>query len=200
MANNITRWREDNPPNTLMAIDPGYSYPRSKVPYCGAALFQWGMLVWVALIKCPVEVPPFSRMYALVKRTCSEANIARYEGEAGRRGKPGETLEGLAVEKPLIYRKGTAKPEDIVNLRGIYGAFMGGIEAKFYSGPTPEEWKGSIDGTILNERVCAVLNAAERTLLVRAQAAGEGGLSSHVLDAVGLGLFTLGRAGKAMVV
>jgi hypothetical protein len=77
---------------------------------------------------------------------------------------------------------------------------MGGIDAEFYSGPTPEEWKSSVDGDQLNERVVTVLNPVEQMVLVRAQRAGDGALSNHVLDAVGLGLFTLGRADKGMIV
>jgi len=56
------------------------------------------------------------------------------------------------------------------------------------------------DGEILNERVVRVLNAPERMMLVDAQRRGQGGLTSHVVDAVGLGLFTMGRMGKAGVI
>ncbi len=218
MANNKTRWEADDPPNTLLAIDPGASYPKIKLPYAGAALFQWGMLVWAGLIKCPTVVDnrlvhPFSRPNELVRKVCESANIPRHGGtrndvggkkcsRCGRGGGAnlGEQLTALVVENPLIYKKGHARPKDIVALSKIYGAFMGGIDAEFYYGPAPGEWKGSIDGGIFLERVVTILNAGEQVILVDGQAAGLGGLSEHTIDAVGLGLFTLGRCGVAGVV
>jgi hypothetical protein len=151
-------------------------------------------MVWASLIKCPTTVPPFARPNALVRKVCDEARIARHSVATG------EGVTVLVVENPLIYKHGTARPKDIVDLKGIYGAFMGGIDAEFYSGPSPQEWKGSIDGTILNERALTVANSTERLLLVRAQQVGDGGLSDHVIDAMGLGFWTLGRMGTAGVV
>jgi hypothetical protein len=201
MANNITRWTKENPPPLLLSIDPGAADRKSKgFPYAGCALFQLGMLVWAALVRCPTTVPPFGRPYALVDKVCEAAMIPRNKWQAGAPGQPRELLTVLAVENPLIYTHGTAKPSDIVNLKGIYGAFMGGIEAEFYSGPAPSEWKGSIDKKIMNERVAKVLNSSERIVLIQAQAAGYDGLSVHVIDAAGLGVFVLGRADKAMVI
>lgn len=203
MSNNVTRWPKDDSPNVLLAIDPGASFPgrasKDQQPYGGCALFQWGELVWAALVKCPTvienePVPSFARSNMLVKKVCREAGIARFKGN------PGETVNVLAVENPLIYVKGKARPNDIVALARIYGAFMGGIDADFYTGPSPQEWKGTLNGDILTERVARVLSKTEHTLLVKAQRAGQGGLTDHVLDGVGLGLFVLGRAGKAMVI
>ncbi len=223
MANNKTRWDRADPPNTLLAIDPGASYPKTKQPYAGAALFQWGELCWAALVKCPtmvdgVTVPAFSRPNLLVRTVCEAAHVARHGWKprttpAGakpprRNAKDlrstdevlGESLTVLVVEQPRIYKRGQARPEDIMALMGIYGAFMGGIDAEFYSGPAPADWKGTVDGVILNERVVRVLNSTERTLLVAAQRAGQGGLSDHVIDAVGLGLVTMGRCGVGGVI
>ena len=61
-----------------------------------------------------------------------------------------------------------------------------------------EDGKGTIDGDILNERVIKVLSKTEKMLLEYSHRIGNDGLSDHVLDAVGLGLFALGRAGVAM--
>lgn len=224
MAPHITRWTKDDPPNLLLAIDPGASWPATKIrhPYAGCALFRWGELVWASTVRCPLhdtarfagdgKIPPFAMPNTLVRRVCEVANVARHSGDPlgriwqsekkkiGGAATLGEQLTVLAVENPLIYVKGKARPQDILALGKIYGAFMGGIDAEFYSGPSPEEWKGSIDGEIMNERVLKVLNVAERILLMQSQRVGDGGLTSHTLDACGLGLFTLGRVGKAMEV
>lgn len=226
MANNITRWVGDDAPNTLLAIDPGASFEKIKVPYAGCALFKWGQLAAAALVRCPTTVPPFARPNTLVRKVCEELLIQRHSpfkaaGAGGaavhgikRKAQPhlreknvlesgdaSELLTMLAVEDPQIYVRGEARPADIMALKGIYGAFMGGIDAEFYAGPTPGQWKGNIeDKDIVNERCLRVLNGAERMILVQGQRAGDKTLSDHVLDAVGIGLFVLGRIDTAGVV
>ncbi len=207
MANTKTKWKGEEMPRFLLAIDPGAHFkssnPHYRVPYAGCALFLEGILAWAALVKCPhmvgrKMVTVTARPFALVRKVCEEAGIARYEGEIGKRGRNGEPLTSLAVEKPILYKKGTARPKDIIDLREIFGAFIGGIEAELYATPTPSTWKGTIDGDILNERVLDRLEPYEKSMLSMAQRNGADGLSDHVLDAVGIGLFTLGRAGVAM--
>ena len=163
MSNNKVRWEQESPPNTLLAIDPGASFPKSKVPYAGAALFQWGELVWGGLVKCPTTVSPFAQPNALVRKVCKAAGVARHDKAIG------VSLTVLAVENPLLYKRGAARPEDIIALKGIYGAFMGGIDAEFYAGPSPGTWKGSIDGVILNERVLKILNGEEFDIVLMAK-------------------------------
>lgn len=191
-----TRWTAEDPPNVLLAIDPGASYPRSKVPYAGVSLFQWGMLAWCGLVKCSTVVPPFGRSNELVRRVCKDVGIARHKNDEG------EGLDVLVVENPTLYRQGAARPKDIIALKEIYGAFMGGIDAAFYSGPSPQMWKGSAKDSkdLVNERTLQIANSTERLLLIRAQANGLDGLSDHVLDSMGLGFWTLGRMGTAGVV
>lgn len=191
MANNKTRWTKDDPPNTLLAIDPGARWPKSGVPYVGAAYFQWGELVWSGLVKAAGVVAPFRRPNELVQRTLQAAGIPKAKND------PGEPLTVLAVEVPRIYVGGRARPEDIVQLAVVAGAFIGGVDAEFYSCPRPSEWKGTIDGNILCDRVMnRVANAAERLIVLRSQ----GGTTSHVQDAFGLGCWVLGRMSTGGVV
>ena len=191
MSNNKTRWTKDDPPNTLLAIDPGARYPKSGVPYAGAAYFQWGELVWAGLVKAHGVCSPFARPFDLVRQVAAAAGVPRNSGEQG------EPLTVLAVEVPRIYVGGRARPEDIVQLSVIAGAFCGGIDAEFYSCPRPSEWKGTIDGNILCDRVMNnVANTAERIIIGRA----EGGNTTHVQDAFGLGCWVLGRMATGGVV
>lgn len=169
------------------------------------------------------------RANALVRVVCQEMGVPRHGGGAyamteGKRGgkkggmggdgdgewcnkcgrggtvDQGEAITVLAVEKPIHRSNSPARPQDIIALSYIYGAFVGGIDADYYSTPEPEEWKGSFDGDQLNERVLLVLSATERALLQRGANVGYDSLSSHSLDACGLGLFALARAGKGMVI
>lgn len=220
-----TRWKEEEHPNTLLAIDPGAAWPGGKrkehMPYAGCALFQWGQLAWAGLVKCPAQVmengvtkqiPSFARPNLLVRLVCKEAGIARHGAQRDGGGKPcgkcgrgghaeiGEGVTVLAVENPLLYKHGDARPEDILALKAIYGAFMGGIDADFYSGPSPGDVKGGIDKGTMNERTLTILNIEERRLLKEQQKTGHGGLSDHTLDGVGLGLYVLGRMGTGGII
>lgn len=191
MANNKTRWTRDDPPNTLLAIDPGARYPKSGVPYAGAAFFQWGECVWAGLVKAPSSIPPFARANHLVRKACQLANVPRTTKD------PGEPLTCLAVEVPRVYTNGSARPEDVLQLAVVAGAFVGGVDAEFYSLPRPSEWKGTIDGKILCERVMSkIANTAERLIVLRS----EGGTTTHVQDALGLGFWVLGRMGTGGVI
>lgn len=176
----VERWKHENPPNAMLAIDPGASIGTNKVPYAGAALFRWGEMIDCALLKAPTDVSKFAMSNRLVRRVCEHFKIARSRGE-------GEVLDLLVVENPLIYKKSKARPQDIMELKSIYGAFMGGIDAVHYSGPSPGSWKGTIDGDILNERSLQFASKTEWMIVKRA------GASSHVLDAMGLGFWALGR-------
>ncbi len=218
VANNITRWPDSDPPNVLLAIDPGASYPKSRVPYAGCSLFRWGQLSWAGLIKCPSSVPAFARPNALVRKICEECGVPRHghvlvpgihpsrqpgNGRSGRdkeRQDAGEVLNVLAVENQFLGPK--SNPHDILPLAKITGALLGGVDAEFYSSPTYNEWGGSLkDGEkIVHERCMTILSSVERIILIRAQQAGDGGMSGHVLDSVGIGLYTLGRMNTGGVV
>lgn len=187
MANNITRWRSSTAPNTALFIDPGVRWPKSGVPYCGSSFFVWGKLAACRLFKVEVDIPPFMRMHRLVSMVCTHYGIRRFPRE------PGTKLDLLGVERPMLYVRGKARPQDIIDLREIYGAFMGGVTADAYAGPTPSEWKGGVDKVIEHEKIVSIADGGEKIILVNAQRSGEGGLSEHVIDSFGIGLYVLGR-------
>lgn len=162
--------------NTL-AIDPGKTY-------VGAALFHGLELRRGEVVKCPKEAMPTAQLRELVRETVKRMGVS--------------TLELLVVEDPIIYPRGGARPNDIMDLARTFGAFMGSIDAKRYAAPNPSAWKGTIDGEICCERTKKLLGPSEMAVLVKSEKEQRGGLSHHVLDAVGLGLFVLQRAGVAM--
>lgn len=186
----------DGAPNLLVAIDPGASWHSTKSPYVGVAKFQWGTLVDVGVTIAPTAqkrktIPPAALPNALVRKVCKDFCFAQHKDDLG------ESVDVLAVEQPIIYKHGAARPQDILALRTIYGAFIGAIDADFYSNPTPETWKGSEEGKeTVNERTLKVLNLLERTVLLTKEKA----LTDHAIDAIGIGLWVLGRMDKGGVV
>jgi hypothetical protein len=209
MANNITRWMDEDPPNLMLAIDPGAVDAATarrkggaKVPYAGAALFQWGFLCWVGLMKAATTATPFQRPFNLVQKTLEESGVRACEHASG------QVLDMLIVEVPRIYTKAAGRPEDIVQLTLVAGAFLGAVPSQRKSAPRPQEWKGSIDGEVFLDRVIGtwnpeagtweggVLNESERRVMLQAPTASH---TTHVRDAIALGLWGCGRIGTGGV-
>ena len=116
-------------------------------------------------------------------------------------------LERVVIERPMVYPRGQTKnPNDVVALAlgagewgGLYRQWTD-VEYVF-----PFQWKGSVPKAVHHARVLAKLSAEERALADEAIARGRSGVNSslgkaiapskrhNVLDAIGLGLFGVGR-------
>lgn len=123
-------------------------------------------------------------------------------------GEPPKTaaLDDIVIEKPRIYPGGRqqARPEDIITLAVTAGETGGvlreqyGVQARYVF---PSEWKGgAIDKDTSHARIRRRLGAAETAVLKGVLAVGKRkghpmakSLSHNVLDAVGIGLYGVGR-------
>ncbi len=175
------------PKTQLLALDPSVRSP-------GIAIFKDGTLVIADRVKIPkYDVEKFSdgarwdfvarRILASVRPCLSDVT---------------EGATDLVFELPQIYTWGKSKgdPNDLVGLAGVAGALVGHLVQSFpllgvYS-PTPAEWigqlpkstKGSAKESPRAQRILSRLSAEE---LARVP-------DQHdALDAVGLGLWRLGR-------
>jgi hypothetical protein len=110
--------------------------------------------------------------------------------------------EGLAVrkaiiEKPMIYPGGKqkARPADIITLAVRAGESGGllrsaGVDVQYVE---PFRWKGSVPKDVCHARIWGKLTDVERGIV---DSAGKGIAPSkrhNILDAVGIGLFGVGR-------
>lgn len=103
------------------------------------------------------------------------------------------------VEMPVVYpgsKKGN-DPNDLLALTGVGGAFVSIVQYALtgaISTPIsvktvkPAEWKGQVPKQIMNERVQKKLSKEELGKVVSV-----GALDHNTWDAVGIGLFALGR-------
>lgn len=101
-------------------------------------------------------------------------------------GSPEESR--VIVEVPTGRGGNTrATPDDLIKLALTAGRVIGRYEqlGQYIHTVTPNHWKGSVKKEISHRRIKAVLGEDELRLLV--------GASGDVLDAVGLGLWELGR-------
>jgi len=106
----------------------------------------------------------------------------------------------IVAEKPQIY-PGIPRtpPNDLVTLALMLGRFTGNIKVEYV---LPHTWKGQIKKPVSHNRIWDTLFTAERKILPpltyeRIQQGLEGGAykweGHNFLDAVGIGLWKLGR-------
>lgn len=106
-------------------------------------------------------------------------------------------VQRLVIERPTIYPgRQKARPRDIITLALRAGQWAGivkratNIEAEYVE---PFAWKGTVRKDIHHARIQATLLPGER-LMVEEGCKGVAASKRHnVLDAVGLGLFAVGR-------
>lgn len=98
-------------------------------------------------------------------------------------------LVDVFVTEEMVVRKGGAYSSDLLQLNGVAG-MVGGIldpmEAYSY---TPEQWKKQVPKSIHNRRTLAKLSPQERLNILDCP----DHLMHNIIDAVGLGLFHIGR-------
>lgn len=101
------------------------------------------------------------------------------------------------IEKPMVYPLGTRgagdDPNDLIEVALTVGAVMSVAESTITA--YPRDWKGTVPKEIHNKRVLAALTDKDKALIERVPS----GLRHNVIDAIGLGLWTLSTEGWAFV-
>ena len=154
----------------LYAVDPG-------VHACGVALFVDRQLYACALV--PAADGPLPARALFTFRPPVVSSVTR-----------------CACEKPKVYPHGKAKkgrdvrPGDLIDLAIAAGRMTGMLTTKYLE---PAEWKGQLPKKIHHERVGRALTEPEHVVLAEHLRPIKTALQHNVLDAVALGLRTLGR-------
>ena len=106
--------------------------------------------------------------------------------ETGNEPHLSAVCDTLVIELPQVYQHGRSKgdPNDLIRV-AFYAGSCTRIGHGVLSTPTPAEWKGQTPKAICAERIKAVLAVHELVHLYKAD--------HNVLDAVGIGLWALGR-------
>jgi hypothetical protein len=98
------------------------------------------------------------------------------------------------IEKPMVYPGEKTDPQDLVTLAIRVGEWKQYIFHKYDSVAelvVPPTWKGSVPKEIHNRRTLSVLTESEQGRLPKTKS---GKPDHNMLDAVGLGLWKLGRS------
>lgn len=105
----------------------------------------------------------------------------------------------IVGERQVVYpgAKGLkTNPNDLLDLAMCAGAFYGALCVDMHASLTivaPAEWKAQVPKDITKRRILGLLTDVEKVLIKK------GGEMHNVYDAIGIGLFALGRAKKGMV-
>lgn len=105
----------------------------------------------------------------------------------------------IVCERQVVYpgAKGLkTNPNDLLDFAMCAGAFSSALCIDMLAGLTliePAEWKAQVPKDITKSRIANILTLGELSVVKK------GGEMHNVWDAIGIGLFALGRAKKGMV-
>lgn len=105
----------------------------------------------------------------------------------------------IVGERQVVYpgaRGMKTNPNDLLDLAMCSGAFYGALCTELRMGlrvVEPAEWKAQVPKDVTRRRIETLLSPSEKAVIKK------GGEMHNVYDAIGIGLFALGRAKKGMV-
>ena len=167
----------------MIAIDPG-------LRGCGVAAFNHLVpdkrLVYATWVQNPIVIGRGPHVW----RPMADAVFKELKHL------PAPYLSKVCVEMPKVY-PGMPKTDinDLLDLAGVLGAIVShpwalGVVEWFY----PQDWKGQVPKATMNARVKERLTAEERQAIFSV-----GAKDHNTLDAIGIGLHSLGRLERKRV-
>jgi hypothetical protein len=162
----------------ILAIDPG-------IRHCGFALFDEKLLYVAGLIKNKSKESEFEA--GVYMAWYVHEHVTKIELPLGER------IDTLVSERPQVYTSAKLKgdPNDLVALGGVVGAIGSYFlqDAAALKTYLPREWKGQTPKSVTEKRVTGRLSDEEKARIEWPAA----GLCHNVYDAIGIGLFHVGR-------
>ena len=162
---------KSNPPPLLVSYDPG-------LRHSGLSLFTHGTLTHAVLIKSPersLRGPEAWYQMALAV----DSELTRLNA----------TPDVFVTEYPQHYFGKTRNAGDLLELAGVVGAVVGRCWAAKRVGYLPHQWKGNVPADVMLERIESRLAGLEKDAIQKCPKS----LRHNILDAVGVGLYCLGR-------
>jgi hypothetical protein len=161
----------------LYSCDPGFS----KTNATGRAEFIDGWLVACAAISPKSEsyIQRIEEIALWMRAPTSLVGIAH--------------VDVLVIENPKIYPGPQQKgdPDDVVLLATLVGMIAGHVPHRELRLPRPQEWKGNVPKDVMLKRIESKLEPHEKAVLDKAS-----GKRDAILDAIGVGLWALGRVNQ----
>lgn len=171
----------------ILTIDPALGTTGGT----GLAWWEEGELLGACVIR-PERVPDKAErcrrlVAAAVATLHSYGPLVRVDLDAyaKRFAPPALTI----YEWPQIYVGSPNDPNDLLGLVGVGAAIASAVGSKQARCILPREWKGSLDGDAMAERIESRLTEKERARIEPCAPS----MRHNVLDSIGIGLFYFGR-------
>lgn len=163
----------------LYSCDPGFA----KTNATGRAEFVDGQLAACGALT-PKAVDYIARIEEIALWMCCPERLL--------------SVDILVIENPKIYPGPQQKgdPDDVVLLATLVGMIAGRVPHRELRLPRPQEWKGNVPKDIMLKRITEPRSASRPYGLSPEELAiidGAKGKRDAVLDAVGVGMWALGR-------
>jgi hypothetical protein len=182
---------------TLLALDPG-------IRHAGVALFVDRRLVASEVVRNPLKVGNEVLACVSMAREIGHWLLSRelLIGDllAIRPGDPRTTeelVDELIAEWPQVYAvgKGRGDPNDLPPLAGVGCALAALLPNATLNSTLPAAWKGQVPGDAFLSRILDRLDTTERACVDVSKSTAH-----NAIDAIGLGLFHLGRMDRRRVI
>lgn len=173
----------------MVALDPG-------LRMCGVAVFKDKVLVSAQVVH---NDPAHSALRGAKTWLAMAAEVKFVVQPHCPFGDSGDAT--LVHELMQVYGLGNRKgdPADLIELAGVAGAVVGVLDPFHAVSYLPREWKGSTPKKVHQVRILSKLDAVEESQIegdltrVKDRSAAEDAVVRNAVDAVGIGLFHLGR-------
>lgn len=128
-----------------------------------------------------------------------EATVALHARNINLQSPELGTGDVRAVVERMVWRSGDSKsqPNSLLNVQIVGGALAGLLSNAGVGALAAEEWKGSIPKNVHHPRIGEALSNDEKEILSTALDKTPKKAHSEIYDAIGIGLFALGRIDKA---
>jgi len=114
---------------------------------------------------------------------------AAYHSTVAELRKPELLVTEFVSEYPQVYARGPGDPADLIELAGVVGAVGYAIRSMKSSSYLPRSWKGQVPKDVMCARIEGRLSPEEKAAIRPCPTS----LRHNVLDAIGVGLFHIGR-------
>jgi hypothetical protein len=157
-------------------VDPG-------LRGCGVAEFEGGDLLRAAYVKNPEAGRGYNAHEAM------GSAVAEWISESSER---------IIIEHPRIYPGAQQQKGDLNDLLDVVAcgaSVAASFRTNYIETVFPGEWKGQVPKEMMTARISRAITDAERAKIEKCPAS----LMHNLLDAVGLGLWKLGRLNKKVI-
>ncbi len=161
----------------MICVDPG-------LRGCGVALFRAGNLVRASYVTNPVTsgggYGAHKAMGLAVSRSYGYVGISR-----------------IIIEHPRIYPAAQQKGDlnDLLDVTGVGSSVAACYPTVESETLYPYDWKGNVEKKVMTERISRSITNEEREGIEKCYAK----LMHNTLDAIGIGLYKLGRVNKRSI-